>query len=145
MARYERSVQIDAPPSTVWSVLADVDKWPEWTPTILSVVRQETSAFGLGSTAKVKAKGFPEGVLRVTEFSPGQSFTWEGSSGPGFRVLLGHAVEAVGGGARATLSVTAAGPSAIFLGWLAVRLSKPNINTEVASLKVRAEQIARGA
>ena len=145
MAGYERVIEIEAPPAVVWAILEDVEKWPTWTPSILRVVRQESGTFGVGSTAKVKAKGFPEGLLRVTELSPGRSFTWQGSSGPGFRVLLGHAIEAVGAGSRVTLSITPVGPAAICMGWLAARMSKPNINIEAESLKVRAEQIARGA
>ena len=145
MAGFERVIEIEAPPAVVWAILEDVEKWPTWTPSILSVVRQESGAFGVGSTAKVKAKSFPEGLLRVTEFSPERSFAWQGSSGPGFGVLLGHTIEPASGGSRVTLSITPAGPAAIFMGWLAARLSKPNINTEAESLKVCAEQMARGA
>lgn len=145
MARYERVVQIAAPPATVWSVLEDVERWPEWTPSILSVVRQEATAFGLDSTANVRPKGFPESLLRVTEFSPGRSFTWEGSGGPGLRVILPHVIELDGDASRVTLSVTAAGPAAPFLGWLVARMARRNIKTEAESLKRRAEQIARGA
>lgn len=143
MARYERSIQIDAEPAVVWPVLADVDRWPEWTPTILSVARQNSSAFGLGSTAKVKAKGFPESVLTVTEFSPGRSFSWEGRGGVGLRVLFAHEIEPADGGSRVTLSVTPSGPAAVVVGWLAARLAKSNIDTEAESLKRRAEDLAR--
>ena len=145
MAGFERVIEIDAPPATVWSVVENVDTWPSWTPTILSVVRQEAGAFGLGSTAKVHAKGFPENVLRVTEFTPGRSFTWEGPGGIGMRVVMGHAVEASGSGSLVTLTVTPAGPSAVFMGWLVGRLAKKNVNIEAESLKKRAESIARSS
>ncbi len=142
MAGYERSVQVDAPPAVVWSVLEDVERWPDWTPSIESVVRQETGAFGVGSTAKVKAKGFPESVLRVMEFTNGRSFAWEGPGGPGLRVIMSHAVEPAGGGSRVTLSIIPAGPSALFVGWLVGRMSKANVDTEAESLKRRAEALA---
>ena len=142
MARYARMVDIAAPPEAVWSVLADVDKWPAWTPTILSVVRLESGAFGLGSSAKVKAKGFAESVLRVTEWTPGRSFTWEGPAGPGMRILLGHVIEATDGGSRVTLSIDPAGPLAMFIGWLAARMARGNLNVEAERLKARVEGIA---
>ena len=143
MVGYERTIQIDAPLAAVWAVLADVERWPEWTPSILSVVRKEPGPLGLASTAKVKPKGFPESLLRVTEFSPGRSFMWEGSGGPGLRVILAHAVEpAADRGSRVTLTISAAGPLAPFAGWLVARMSKRNVDTEAESLKRRVEQPA---
>jgi carbon monoxide dehydrogenase subunit G len=143
MAKYERTVQIGAPPAAVWAVIADVERWPEWTPSILSVARKEPGPLGLASTASVRSKGFRESALRVTEFSPGCSFTWVGSGGPGLRVVLAHAVEPIGGGSRVTLTVSAAGPSAPLVGWLVARMSKRNVDTEAESLKQRVEQLAR--
>jgi carbon monoxide dehydrogenase subunit G len=142
MARYDRSIHIDAPPPVVWDVIADVAKWPDWTPTILTVVRQEDGAFGLGSTAKVHPRGFPDALLTVTEFTPGRSFTWEGTGGIGMTVQLAHVVEPDGGGSRATLSVIPGGFAAPFFGWLAARMSKKNVDIEAESLKARAESIA---
>jgi carbon monoxide dehydrogenase subunit G len=143
MAAYERTIQIDAPPSAVWTVIADVERWPEWTPSILSVVRNEPGPFGLASTARVKPKGFPESVMRVTEFSSERSFTWEGTGGPGLRVAANHVIEPAAGGSRVTLSITPAGPAAPFVGWLVARMSKRNVDTEARSLKRRVEQLAR--
>ena len=37
MARWERSIEIEATPAHVWGVMADVSRWPEWTDSILSV------------------------------------------------------------------------------------------------------------
>lgn len=142
MARYDRVVQIAAPPAVVWSVLEDVEKWPQWTPSILSVVRESAGAFGLGSTAKVKPKGFPESVLTVTEFSPGRSFTREGKGGAGPRAILSHVIEPADGGSRVTLSMIPAGPAALLVGWLAARMSKSNVGTEAESLKRRAEGLS---
>ncbi len=31
MDRYERAVQINASPAVVWSVMTDIESWPEWT------------------------------------------------------------------------------------------------------------------
>lgn len=143
MARLDCVVRIDARPEVVWGVLADVEKWPEWTPTILSVVRQGEGAFGMGSTAKVHARGFAEDVLTVTEFTPGRSFTWTGRGGPGMTVELAHVIEADGTGSRVTLSVVPAGPAAVLLGWLAVRMSRKNVETEAEMLKKRVEELAR--
>jgi carbon monoxide dehydrogenase subunit G len=145
LAKYERTIEINAEPSAVWLVIADVERWPEWTPSILSVVRIAPGPFGLDSTARVRPRGFRESVLHVTEFSPGRSFTWEGSGGPGLRIVMSHVVAPADSGSRVTLTVAAAGPAALLVGWLVARMSKRNVDIEAESLKRRIEETVRGA
>ena len=33
----ENTIHIEAPPAIVWAVTVDVERWPEWTPTVESV------------------------------------------------------------------------------------------------------------
>jgi hypothetical protein len=40
MRRLRREIEIDAPPSVVWDVLADFDAYPEWNPFIPSISGQ---------------------------------------------------------------------------------------------------------
>jgi carbon monoxide dehydrogenase subunit G len=47
MARYKRTVQINAAPAIVWFVLADIERWPEWTPSILKIIREGDGSFGV--------------------------------------------------------------------------------------------------
>ena len=79
MAGYVRTIDIAATPDAVWSVLGDVEKWPQWTPSILTVERLEQGAFAIGSTARVKPKGFPESLLTVTEYAPASTRATVGS------------------------------------------------------------------
>jgi carbon monoxide dehydrogenase subunit G len=34
---YQVSVDIAAPPDVVWSVMADVERWHEWTPSVRGI------------------------------------------------------------------------------------------------------------
>src|SRR5262245_38970121 len=45
----EVQVEIDRRPDAVWPILVNVERWPEWTPSVTAVERLDQSAFGLGS------------------------------------------------------------------------------------------------
>lgn len=45
--RHDSSADIPAPRDEVWEVLADVERWPEWTPTVR---RLEVGALTTGLT-----------------------------------------------------------------------------------------------
>ena len=55
----EHSITIPAPQDVAWAVTVDVERWPEWTPTMQSVERLERGPFGVGSTAKIKQPQLP--------------------------------------------------------------------------------------
>src|SRR4028119_2134338 len=110
-ARMEQSitVEIDASPERVWEVLADVERWSEWTETVTSVRLLDDGPLRSGSRAKINQPKIPETEYVVTEIEPGQSFTWV-ASGPGVTTKAHHAVEALpGGGSRVRLAVEQGG------------------------------------
>jgi uncharacterized protein YndB with AHSA1/START domain len=135
---YELSVEIDAAPDEVWRVLTDVERWPEWTPSMTRVERLDQGAFQVGSTARVKQPRFPPTVWRVTELEPGQSFAWT-ASGPGVTTVGGHRITPRGNGVEVTLSIRQTGPLAWVFGLLASGLTKRYVQTEANGLKRRSE------
>jgi len=136
---YHVSVDVAAAPEQVWAVLADVERWPEWTPMITRLQRVDSGAFGVGSTARIKQPRLPTAVWRVTEFDPGRSFSWV-SRRPGVRTEGGHRVTpAAGGGATVTLSVRQVGLLAGPVGLLAGGLIRRYVQTEAQNLKRRCE------
>jgi carbon monoxide dehydrogenase subunit G len=94
-----------APAETVWSLIAEPNRWAEWAPHM-------RGAWGLGSPEVEKwrigaARLF--GVLpvpaRITAKRDGRSWAWR--VGP---MGLDHAVEPIDGGSRVSMTLRAAGP-----------------------------------
>lgn len=143
--RFEQSIDVDAPVETVWSFIADVETWHEWTPSISRIERLDDEPFGLGSKARVKQPRFPALVWEVTAFEPGRSFSWTQKS-PGMTSVGDHAAEPrTGGGTRVTLAVEQRGPLAPVFGLLTGRLTRRYVDMEARGLKARAEAAAGGS
>lgn len=138
MATWTKTIAIDAGPGRVWEVLVDVEKWPEWTPSITSVERR-SEAFGPGALVMVHAKGTPKSLWRISEWTPGRSFTWE-TSVRGARTIGSHVIEGVGEGrSRVTLTVEVQGLGARLFSWFIGRGISENLRLESEGLKRRSE------
>jgi uncharacterized membrane protein len=133
-----KTVSIDAPPDKVFAVLQDVERWPEWTSTMLSVKRRESGPFVLGSTAEVRQPKLRPSVWQVTEIEEGRNFTWTTRS-PGVRMKAGHRVELDGSGSRVILSFEMSGVMAPLVSGLYGRMIDEYVATEAQGLKKRCE------
>lgn len=133
-------VDIDASPERVWAVMSDVERWPEWTDTVTAVTRLDADSLGLGSRVRVEQPKLPPTEYVVTEFDPGEGFTWV-ATGPGVRTTARHRIEPLGGsGSRVRLSVEQSGPVGRVMGRLFfTRLTDRYLATEAAGLKARSE------
>src|SRR3954468_24166859 len=108
----EQSTRIDveARGERVWEVLREVERWPEWAPTVTSVRRLDDGPLAVGARVRVEQPRIPATEYVVTELEPGRSFTWV-ASGPGVRTTARHLLEELGAsGTRVTLVVEQAGP-----------------------------------
>ena len=136
--RFERTIDIDAPPERVWEVLSDAQRWPEWTPTVTRVELLEGDGKGIGSRFRIHQPKLPAAVFVLTAVEPGRSFTWENGNFVA-RARAHHMVEARGAGARATLALDCSG----LLGGLMVRmyrkLIREYLDLEAEGLKRRSE------
>ena len=138
MRRFNISVDIAAPPERVWSVMSDVTRWSEWTPSVTSVSMLGGSPLVVGSRAIIRQPGFPPAYWRVSEVEPGRRFTWI-SPGPGFRVFARHSVEPTASGSRATLSLELTGILGGIFGRLTKDITERYLALEAAGLKARSE------
>ena len=137
--RIEESMGIAAPPERVWAVMADVERWHEWTASIRSVQLLEPGPLAIGSRARVVQPRIPPVVWQVTELEPGRSFTWVARL-PGQRSEGRHTVVPDGaGGSVATLSIQMSGPIGWLVGKLLGGMSRRFVRMEAEGLKRRAE------
>lgn len=140
--RVENIIQIEASPSLVWAVTEDIERWPEWTPTVTEVVRKDSGPFGLGSVARIKQPLQPTAEWVVTEFEPGRKFSWQ-TRRIGLEMVGGHELRDEGPGTRNVLSLEASGPLAMLL-WPVLRMPvRRALSLENRGLKAHCEEIAK--
>jgi uncharacterized protein YndB with AHSA1/START domain len=132
MLDFSIAVDIDAPPDRVWSVIRDIEKWPEWTPTVRKVRRLDEGPLAVGSRVVVWQPKLPPARWKVTELDDvRRSFTW-GTWSPGMRLQARHWVEGAGNTSRATISIRFSG----LLGPLFARLTR-NLNDRYLALEAK--------
>ena len=138
--RFVESVEIAADVDRVWAVQSDVERWPEWTPSVTVARRLEPGPLALGSTARLEQPRLPPAVWRVTEIEPPYSFVWESTS-PGVRSRGEHRLVALGDGrTRAELALVQTGPLAGLIGLLAGSMMRRYLRQEADGLRRRCEQ-----
>ncbi|MET7469644.1 SRPBCC family protein [Micromonospora sp. NPDC005686] len=137
--RFVESVEIAADVEQVWAVQSDIERWPEWTPSVTAARRLEPGPLALGSTARLEQPRLPPAVWRVTEIEPPYSFVWE-SAGPGVRTRGEHRLAPTGDGrTRAELVLTQTGPLAGLVGLLAGPMVRRYLRQEADGLRRRCE------
>lgn len=135
---HRTEVAISASAERVWAALADVERWPEWTPSVEHVEILGDGPFGEGSTVRIKQPRLPSMVWEVAAFAEGRSFTWSTNPG-GITTVAEHALSPeVAGIVTVTLDVRQTGPLALLAAPFAV-LTRRFIDMEALGLKHRCE------
>src|SRR5271156_4526548 len=139
----EDSIEIDAPLQLVWDVFSDVERWPEWTASVTSLVGQDGPALAVGRRFAIKQPGMQKLVWQVTEIDPGSSWTWVQRS-PGVLVSARHYVIAQpGGGTLVRQQLDQRGVLGALVGRLMVKKTKRFLELEAQGLKARSERLSR--
>jgi uncharacterized membrane protein len=141
MTHFNVAVEIEAPPDRVWAVMIDVERWPEWTPTVTSIQRLDSGPFAVGSRVMIRQPKLPPATWRLVELDAGRNFTWIAAS-PGVRVTARHGVEPAGRLSRVTLSIQFSGPLGALVAWMTSGLNDRYLALEAAGLKARSEGMA---
>ena len=138
--RIEETIEIAASPEVVWSVTEDLERWPEWTPTVTVVTRLDDGRLEVGSAARLQQPGLPEAEWVVTAVRPGQLFSWQ-TRIRGIGMVATHELEPCGAGTRNLLRIELSGLVARTL-WPLIRARlREALRRENAGLKRHCEAI----
>jgi uncharacterized protein YndB with AHSA1/START domain len=137
--RADITVRVAAAPERVWELLADVENWPSWTPSVTSITRLDDGPLRVGSRVRIKQPRLPVTTWTVTELSPGESFTWI-AVGPGFRTTASHRIHPAEPGSVVTLVLDQNGLIGRLIGRLTTGLTNRYLTMEGNGLKDRAER-----
>jgi uncharacterized membrane protein len=136
--RFDHSTTIQAAPERVWEVFSDVERWPDWTPTVDSVERLDAGRIHLGARTRIRQPKLPVAVWEVTKLEEGEYFEWV-SRAPGITTTGGHRVISTPEGTVATATIIQEGPLGWLFGRLYAGLTKRYIATETEKLKELSE------
>jgi hypothetical protein len=80
MKTMSATIQIDAPPTAVWAVLTDLDRYPEWNP----LFRQASGQVAVGNRITLRSVHPANGRLmtvkpKITAADPGVELRWASS------------------------------------------------------------------
>jgi hypothetical protein len=132
------SRSIAAPPSTAWRIVADVERWLEWTPSISRVERLDDGPLGLGSRVRVIQPKLRPGVWTITDWSPERNFTWE-MRALGLRIVADHEIRAEPNGCSVELRVRYEGFLGGIVGRVYGRITERYMQMEADGLRARSE------
>jgi len=141
MQTVERVV-IQASPTAIWDVLTDVERWPMWTPTVLSVEPVTKNGFQVGAKYRVTQPKIKPAIYEVTERIPHEAFTWV-QKAPGATMIAEHRLTAFdGSGTEVELAFATRGLLGAIAGGLNGKLIAEYVKTEAKSLKQHCEMLA---
>ena len=136
--RHEVSIRVDATPERAWAVMKDVERWPEWTPSMSKVELQQPGEVQVGSRVKITQPKFPSAVWTVTAVEPNRYLEWR-SKAPVLDSVGEHRIEPEGDGCRLSLAIKQSGLLVLVLKLFYVKTIVQYLEMESKGFKARAE------
>jgi uncharacterized protein YndB with AHSA1/START domain len=124
----------------VWRVLADLEHWKDWTPTILDISPLGEKDIRVGAQYRVMQPGLKPAVYEVTACIPNEGFTWIQKM-PGGGVIASHTIRARNGLTEVELSFFSKGLVATATATLFSSKIRQFVVTEARGLKEKCETI----
>ncbi|MCU0425634.1 MAG: SRPBCC family protein [Candidatus Kapabacteria bacterium] len=139
MNTFTQEITINADVSKVWSVLADVTAWAEWTASIESIEPLNKPPLGTGTQVRIRQPKLRPAVWVITEWAENLNFMWV-TSNPGLRIEATHILKTTSDGCPITLGIRMEGFIAPLVKLLTGKLTEQYMAMEAEGLKKRYEQ-----
>ena len=81
MALYRTTFPIDASADTVWDVLTDFERYPEWNPSLPSISGELQPGSTVSLTLAMPGRPSAKVKARFGDVEPGRRLTWHGNVG----------------------------------------------------------------
>lgn len=127
-----------ASPDVVWRILAAVERWRDWTPTILEVKPLTDGGLQIGARYRVTQPKLWPAVYEVTECVPNKAFTWA-QKFPGGEMIADHRIAPRNGQTEVELSFCSKGLLANIISMAFSKTIRDYVATEARSLSMQCE------
>ena len=139
--RVAQKFTTSARPDAVWQVLADVEHWRNWTPTVVEIKPLSSNGLTVRARYRVVQPKLRPAVYEVTECVPNRAFTWVQKL-PGGAMIADHRLSSHDGATEVELSFTSKGLLANIIGRMYSKLISDYVAREAKSLKNRCDSLA---
>jgi carbon monoxide dehydrogenase subunit G len=130
-----RIFEVEAPLEDAWRRLADVERWPEWAPHILSVSVSPPGELGPTSGGAFRIRRLGRNDFRMSAWEPPVRWEWVGGL-PGVRISYDHRFEPSGPAAtRLEWVVALRGPLAPFVRPVFARIYGRHVDRAIPRLQ----------
>lgn len=92
---------MDATPTAAWALLTDLDRWPDWGPSLTGATLDEPGRFETGATGTVRTAVGIDLPFELTDVVDGRRWSWDVAGAS----ATTHEVEPVDGGVRVSFGV----------------------------------------
>lgn len=93
--RFEKTIDIDAPPQRVWEVLTGFERWPQRIETVEHVKILTAAPIDIGTRVELKQPRLPDGIWEINAWDGPRYFEWTQRQ-TGVTSVAGHRVDALG-------------------------------------------------
>ncbi len=140
MKQFSITAGINAAPERVFSVMTDIERWPEWTASVTRIEKLDPGLLRVGSRARITQPKLRPSVWQVIAIDEGRGFTWV-TRAPGVLVTAHHFIEPTSAGCRVTLSIDYSGLLGALVARLTRTLNDRYLALEAKGLKERSEAL----
>jgi carbon monoxide dehydrogenase subunit G len=127
--------------AVVWQVLADVEHWPDWSPTVIEIAPLGNQGLKVGSRYRVVQPKLLPAIYEVTDCIPNERFTWVQKFFGG-EMIADHRLSPRGPATEVELSFTSQGLLAKIVGKVFSKMISDYVAKEARSLKNRCDTLA---